>query len=141
MVTRVILLGAGLLAAGAALAAGPATAPATSAGTPAKPPANTEAPAGCPALTLRLEEEIGRTPHLKEPANEQAVRDLRTLRDAAIVLDAYKYAPECARLSAILRELLDNPRKTIGQGGDTDEEKAEAIEESRAPKAPATTKK
>ncbi|ACL56391.1 hypothetical protein [Methylobacterium nodulans] len=117
MVTRVILLAAGLLTSGAAAAA--------------------ETPAGCPALSLRLEEEIARTPRLLEPANEQTVRDLRTLRDAAIVLDAYAYGPECERLSVILRELLANPRKTIGQGGDTDEEKAGAVEEARTPKAPA----
>jgi hypothetical protein len=112
-VTRTILLALGLLAAGAASAA--------------------ETPA-CPALGLRLDDEVAKSARLREPANEQAVRDLRTLRDAAVVLDAYGYGPECARVGAILRDLLDNPRKAISQGGDTDEEKAEAVEEARAPK-------
>ncbi|GJE01408.1 photosystem reaction center subunit H [Methylobacterium isbiliense] len=93
------------------------------------------APAVCPVVGLRLEEEIAKAPQLREPANEQTVRDLRTLRDAGIVLDAFGYPAECARVAAILRELLDNPRKAIGQGGDTDEDKAEAIEEARSPKA------
>ncbi|ACA15412.1 PRC-barrel [Methylobacterium sp. 4-46] len=114
MMMRAILLSVALLAAGPSRAA--------------------EAPAGCPALTLRLEEEIAKTPALREAANLQTVRDLRTLRDAAIVLDAYGYGPDCARLSAILGELLADPRRTIGRGGDTDEEKAEAVEEARTPK-------
>ncbi|MGY2050373.1 photosystem reaction center subunit H [Methylobacterium sp. JK268] len=124
MLTRAILLSAALAAAPGFAVSTVATS-ASAAETP---------PAGCPALALPLDDEIARVPALREPANEQTVRDLRTLRDAAIVLDAYKYGPECDRLSAILKDLLANPRKTIGQGGDTDEDKAEAVEETRTGK-------
>ncbi|MEH3145971.1 MAG: photosystem reaction center subunit H [Methylobacterium frigidaeris] len=92
---------------------------------------------GCDVVGLRLEDEIARRPELRQAANEQTVRDLRTLRDAAIVLDAYKKPADCSRLVTILRELVADPDRTIEQGGDTDEEKAEAVEETREPKAPA----
>ncbi|RVU19512.1 photosystem reaction center subunit H [Methylobacterium oryzihabitans] len=104
----------------------------------AKPVAATAEPGkGCDVVGLRLEDEIARKPELRESANAQTVRDLRTLRDAAIILDAHKRPAECARLVAILRELVADPDRTIEQGGDTDEEKAETIEEAREPKAPA----
>ena len=97
--------------------------------------AGTTASAACDVAGLKLEDEIARKGELREPANRQTVRDLRTLRDAAIVLDAFKYEPECERLLAIVRTLTASPAKTIERSGDTDEEKAEAIEESREPKA------
>lgn len=94
----------------------------------------------CDVAGLKLEETIAARKALRDPANAQTVRDLRTLRDAAIVLDSYKHDAECERLLAIVKQLSADPDKAIEQSGDTDEEKAEAIEESRAPKAPAAPK-
>jgi hypothetical protein len=98
------------------------------------------ASAACDVKGLKLEEEIANKKELQDPANEQTVRDLRTLRDAAIVLDTFKFEPECERLVAVVRQLTAQPIKTIERGGDTDEEKAEEIEEAREPKAPAKPK-
>jgi hypothetical protein len=92
------------------------------------------AQAACDVKGAKLEETIARKNTLREGANSQTVRDLRTLRDAAIVLDAYKYGPECERLLEIVKALVANPDKAIEQGGDTDEEKAESVEEAREPK-------
>lgn len=92
--------------------------------------------AACDVAGAKLEEAVAARKELREPANAQLVRDLRTLRDAAIVLDTYKHEPECERLLAILKVLTADPVKTIDRSGDTDEEKADAIEETRAPKAP-----
>ena len=71
----------------------------------------------------------------RHAANAQAVRDLRTLRDAAIILESYKFEPECERLVAIVKQLAADPDKAIEQSGDTDEDKAEAVERTRQPKA------
>lgn len=98
------------------------------------------ASAACDVTSLKLEQEIADKKELQEAANAQTVRDLRTLRDAAIVLDAFKFEPECERLVAIVKQLTAHPEKTIERGGDTDEEKAEEIEEAREPKAPAKAK-
>lgn len=95
------------------------------------------APAACDVKGAKLEEAIAGKSELREAANKQTVRDLRTLRDAAIVLETYKYEAECARLVTIVRALAANPEKTIERGGDTDEEKAEDLMEAREPKAPA----
>lgn len=94
------------------------------------------APAACDVKGAKLEEAIAGKSELREAANKQTVRDLRTLRDAAIVLETYKYEAECARLVTIVRALAANPEKTIERGGDTDEEKAEDLMEAREPKAP-----
>lgn len=93
--------------------------------------------AACDVKQAKIEEAIAAKKELQEPANKQMVRDLRTLRDAAIVLDTYGFRPECAQLLEIVKSLLANPEKTIEQSGDTDEEKAEAIEEAREPKGSA----
>ena len=98
------------------------------------------ASAACDVAGLKLEDAIAQKKELREQANEQTVRDLRTLRDAAIVLDAYRYQPECERLVAIVKALSANPEKAIEQSGDTDEDKAEEIAETRKPKAPAKAK-
>ena len=42
----------------------------------------------------------------------------------------------CAQVLAVLRGLTANPEQAIDQSGDTDEEKAEAVEKARTPKAP-----
>ena len=95
------------------------------------------ASAACNVTGVKLEDTIAGQKELRKPANEQTVRDLRTLRDAAIVLDAYKFGADCERLIAIIGTLTADPQKTIEQSGDTDEEKAEEIEETREPRAPA----
>lgn len=128
-----------LVLAGHALTAGAKDAPPKDA--PPMPaqaaPAAAPAPsAACDVVGLRLEDVIAKSPELQRSANEQTVRDLRTLRDAAVVLDAYKHPQVCAQVLAVLRGLAANPERAIDQSGDTDEEKAEAVEKARAPKAP-----
>ncbi|WP_375465439.1 photosystem reaction center subunit H [uncultured Methylobacterium sp.] len=93
------------------------------------------AQAACDVKGARIEETIARKSELRESANKQAVRDLRTLRDAAIVLETYTYITECERLLEIVKTLAADPEKTIGQG-DTDEDKAEDLAEARKPKSP-----
>jgi len=90
--------------------------------------------AACDVKGARIEEQIAAKPELQKDANTQTVRDLRTLRDAAIVLETYKYPGECEVLLGIARSLLTDPAKTIEQGGDTDEDKAETLVEARKPK-------
>ncbi len=97
------------------------------------------AKAVCDVKGAKLEEAIAGKSELRESANKQAVRDLRTLRDAAIILETYKYEPECTRLVDIIKTLAANPEKAIEQSGDTDEEKAEDLMEAREPKAPGST--
>lgn len=91
--------------------------------------------AACDVKGAKLEEAIADKSELREAANKQTVRDLRTLRDAAIVLETYKYAAECESLMAIVAKLAADPEKTIERGGDTDEDKAEDMMEARKPKA------
>ncbi|MBK3395370.1 MULTISPECIES: photosystem reaction center subunit H [Methylobacterium] len=102
--------------------------------TPAPTAAAAAPSATCDIVGLRLEDVIAKSTELKKSANKQAVRDLRTLRDAAVVLDTYKHPEVCARVLTVLRGLIANPERAIDQGGDTDEEKAEAVEEARKPK-------
>ena len=90
--------------------------------------------AACDVQGAKIEEQIAAKPDLQKDANAQTVRDLRTLRDAAIVLETYKYPGECEVLLGIARSLLSDPAKTIEQGGDTDEDKAETLVEARKPK-------
>lgn len=96
--------------------------------------------AACDVTGARIEERIATKGELRQGANAQIVRDLRTLRDAAIVLDAYKFPGECELLLGIARTLLADPDKTIEQAGDTDEDKAETLVEARKPKAPPAAK-
>ncbi|SDA23132.1 hypothetical protein SAMN02799622_03050 [Methylobacterium sp. UNC378MF] len=96
----------------------------------AAPPAR----AACDVKGAQIEEAIAKKSELRADANAQLVRDLRTLRDAAIVLESYKFPGECEVLLGIVRSLLANPSKTIEQSGDTDEEKAEDLIEAREPK-------
>ena len=93
------------------------------------------AEAACDVKGAKIEETIARKGELQEAANKQTVRDLRTLRDAAIVLESYTYVTECERVLEIVKILAADPDKTIASG-DTDEEKAESLEEARKPKAP-----
>jgi hypothetical protein len=116
-----------LVLASHALTAGAKDAPAPVAAAPS---------ATCDVVGLKLEDVIAKSAELQRSANEQTVRDLRTLRDAAVVLDAYKHPEVCAQVLTVLRGLAANPERAIDQSGDTDEEKAEAVEKARAPKAP-----
>jgi hypothetical protein len=93
------------------------------------------AEAACDVKGAQIEEAIAGTSALRADENAQLVRDLRTLRDAAIVLETYKFPGECEVLLGIAKSLLANPAKTIEQGGDTDEDKAESLIEARKPKA------
>lgn len=92
--------------------------------------------ADCNVEDTGLEPAIAAKSELQEAKNAQIVRDLRNLRDAAIVLDSYGFPDECKRLVAIVKGLVANPDSTIKRSSDTDEEKAEEIQESREPKAP-----
>ena len=97
-------------------------------------PAAAPAHAACDVKGARIEEAIAGKGELRAGANAQTVRDLRTLRDAAIVLDTYKFPGECEVLLGIAKSLVADPDKTIEQGGDTDEDKAESLVEARKPK-------
>ncbi|ACK83452.1 MAG: photosystem reaction center subunit H [Methylobacteriaceae bacterium] len=92
--------------------------------------------AECNVEDTGLEPTIAAKKELQETKNAQIVRDLRTLRDAAIVLESYGFPDECKRLVAIVKGLAAKPDDTIKRSSDTDEEKAEEIQESREPKAP-----
>lgn len=90
--------------------------------------------AACPVADGKVEEAIARKPELRDDANAQVVRDLRTLRDAAVVLDAYEQDGACRRVVAALNALAADPDRAL-EAGDTDEGKADAVERARKPKA------
>ena len=90
--------------------------------------------AACPVDDAKVETAIATKPALQDEANAQIVRDLRTLRDAAAVLEAYEEDGACKRVVAILHTLAANPERAL-EAGDTDEGKAEAAERARKPKA------
>ena len=52
----------------------------------------TEAVAECEIADAKLEEAVQNNPRLRGPANSQSVRDLRSLRDAAMTLLLKQYA-------------------------------------------------
>ena len=87
--------------------------------------------AHCGVTDLKLEQAISRKNELRQSANTQVVRDLRTLREAALILDANKHTAECQRLVTVVRELVADPTRTIETSSDTDEDKAEALDETR----------
>ncbi len=90
----------------------------------------------CVIADARVEERIARSGELREAANAQVLRDLRTLRDAAVVLKTYEHETECARLLAIVRARLTSPEKAVEASGDTDEAAAEATVQATKPRAP-----
>jgi hypothetical protein len=91
--------------------------------------------ANCRVTELKLEKAIPPHSELRQSANRQIVRDLRTLREAAVILDAKKHTAECRRLVAVVRDLLAH--RSIETSGDTDEDKAEILyETSRRRAAP-----
>src|SRR3954467_8058657 len=92
----------------------------------------TQALAECQIADARLEEAIQQNPRFRGPANSQAVRDLRSLRDAAFTLRSYGRHEDCERLLANIRELIAGP--PMGSLGDNDEEEADKQIEAREPK-------
>ncbi len=91
--------------------------------------------ANCPVTDAATEKAIASKPEFREGANAQIVRDLRTLRDAAVVLDAYDQDGACKRVVAVLKTLASNPERAL-EAGDTDEGKAEQVEKARKPNPP-----
>ena len=87
--------------------------------------------ADCQIADAKLEEAILQKPELRERANRQAVRDLRSLRDAAFTLWSYGRHADCERLLANIRELLSAP--SMGKLGDNDEDEAEKQIAAREP--------
>ena len=92
----------------------------------------TTAQADCQIADAKLEEAILQNPRLRGPAHRQAVRDLRSLRDAAFTLRSYGRHDDCERLLANIRELIAGP--AMGGLGDNDEDEAEKQSEAREPK-------
>src|SRR3954447_25797171 len=90
--------------------------------------------AACPVANAKVEKAIASQPELREKANAQLVRDLRTLRDAAVVLDAYEQDGACREVVAVLNTLTAARERARG-GGDADEGKAEAVERAAKPRA------
>jgi len=76
----------------------------------------------CQIADAKLEEAVLKNPSLRGPANRQAVRDLRSLRDAAFTLRSYGRHEDCERLLGNIRELISGP--PMGSLGDNDEEEA-----------------
>lgn len=91
----------------------------------------TDAMADCQIADAKLEEAILKSPNLRGPANRQAVRDLRSLRDAAFTLRSYGRHDDCERLLANIRELVSGP--SMSSLGDNDEEEAEKQIAARDP--------
>src|SRR3954454_10452891 len=87
--------------------------------------------AHCRVTDLNLDQAISRKVELRQSANAQVVRDLRTLREAALILDANKHTAECQRLVTVVRELVADPARAIETSSDTDEDKAEVLDEMR----------
>jgi hypothetical protein len=89
--------------------------------------------ADCPVVgAAKTEKAIATKPEFRDRANAQVVRDLRTLRDAAVVLDAYEQEGACNRVVAVLNTLASNPERAL-KAGNTDEGKAEEVEKARKP--------
>jgi hypothetical protein len=92
----------------------------------------TESLADCQLTDAKLEEAILQNPKLRGPTNRQAVRDLRSLRDAAFTLRSYGLYDDCERLLANIRQLISGP--PMGNLGDNDEEAADKQISAREPK-------
>src|SRR3954451_2156989 len=93
--------------------------------------------AHCRVTDLNLDQAISRKVELRQSANAQVVRDLRTLREAALILDANKHTAECQRLVTVVRELVADPARAIETSSDTDEDKAEVLDQTRRQKTAA----
>jgi hypothetical protein len=88
--------------------------------------------ADCQISDAQLEEAVLQNPHLRGAANRQSVRDLRSLRDAAMTLRSYGRHEDCERLLGNIRELIAGP--PMGSLGDNDEEAAEKQMDAQEPK-------
>ena len=86
----------------------------------------------CRIAAAKLEQTIAKKPELRASENAQTVRDLRTLQEAAIVLQQYKHESECAKVVAALKALAADPERAIASG-DTNEGKAKTLDKLRAP--------
>src|SRR3954454_1540848 len=91
-----------------------------------------DASAECQIADAQLEEAILKSPKLRGPDNRQAVRDLRSLRDAAFTLRSYGRHEDCERLLANIRELIAGP--PMGSLGGNDEEDADKQNMARNPR-------
>ena len=89
------------------------------------------AKAECNISDAKLEEAVLQKPELRDPANRQMVRDLRSLRDSAFILWSYGRHDDCERLLASIRELVTSP--SMGTLGDSDEDEAEQQFAAREP--------
>ena len=87
--------------------------------------------AECQIADAKLEEAILNKPQLRGVKNRQAVRDLRSLRDAALTLQSYGRHDDCERMLATIRELIAGP--IMSSLGDNDEESAERQNETPTP--------
>ncbi|WP_445467894.1 PRC-barrel domain-containing protein [Faunimonas sp. B44] len=87
--------------------------------------------AECNISDAKLEEAILHKPELRDPANRQVVRDLRSLRDSAFILWSYGRHADCDRLVASIREIVTSP--SIGGLGDNDEDEADQQFAAREP--------
>jgi hypothetical protein len=96
------------------------------------PFAVTQAVADCQIADAKLEEAILQKPGLRGPDKRQIVRDLRSLRDAALTLWSYGRHDDCERLLANIRELISGP--SMSTLGGNDEDDAEKQTEAREPK-------
>src|SRR6478609_5057595 len=83
----------------------------------------TQCNADCQIADAGLEEAVLHNPRLRGPANSQSVRDLRSLRDAALTLRSYGRHDDCERLLANIRELIAGP--PMASIGDNDEDEAD----------------
>jgi hypothetical protein len=77
--------------------------------------------AECNLVDAQLEEAIAQKPELRAPENHQMVRDLRTLRDAALILWAYGRQEDCERLLSNIRELVNATSMNALGNNDEDE--------------------
>jgi PRC-barrel domain len=93
-----------------------------------------QAMADCQIADAKLEEAILHQENLRGSANRQSVRDLRRLRDAALILQSYGRDADCERLLGNIRELISGPAMTTL--GDSDEDNAEKQMDAREPQAP-----
>src|SRR6478672_4507570 len=92
-----------------------------------------QARAECQIADAKLEEAIFHQANLRGSANRQSVRDLRRLRDAALVLQSYGRDGDCERLLGNIRELISGPAMTTL--GDSDEDNAEKQMDAQEPQA------
>jgi hypothetical protein len=95
--------------------------------------------AQCDVTKLKVEKAIPPHSELRQSENAQVARDLRTLREAAVILDAKKHTAECRRLVAVVRGLVANADRAVETSGDTDEDKAEILYETRRRKTAANS--